>query len=700
MSATQAAAAESSAKVTELESKVKELEEKLAEDMEKAAAAATEAAATETKIAEFESKVKELEEKLAAAEAASKAAPAAEDAAETETKLKEYEAKVGELEEKLAAAESLIPPAVVTAEFGQQFESDEANQHRLQLSTIRGQMSVLTARLMSLGKETTITEEDIANEQARLDAEEKDKAKENTAEGVAIKLTEEWNEEDIDKSHDQEGIVDVKSNRVVKDYKMISETLRVRCQMLVAKGQAARARIMALENELATALNDKEAMDQWARICHRRATGAEEARVGAMDELRDLKQRTRAIRLGQQTTYESEHVDVVAAAVEIEELKDRVLEVEEKHNLCKLQLEDAQRERDQFKMTIEAEERRKKVKDTWESLVSPKGVLGRMGLTPVRDFDDEDEEQVTTPPVEGEGIEKLDVSGSEAAAAIEAVEIEPPAAAEEEAKKEEAPAPPAEEEKKEEEKAVVAEEEKKEEEKAVVAEEPKKPESPAATGGFFGFFGFSQTTTETTETAEESTTTTTTTETIETTETKMATESSSVVVEEKAEDVEEAPKKKGGFSLGAAIDKHTFDSDDEDEDGAVVPAPPPPAASSSSSQVTVAETSESNVVVSAGASATESRTLEREEEETITTTVTKTITTTIIINSDGEEEEIVEEHVEEVVDEERKANESVMDSTAATNTTANSDDEDTGGNSFWARMNKKAGDVSMDSDSD
>ena len=60
----------------------------------------------------------------------------------------------------------------------------------------------------------------------------------------------------------------------------------------------------------------------------------------------------------------------------------------------------------------------------------------------------------------------------------------------------------------------------------------------------------------------------------------------------------------------------------------------------------------------------------------------------------------MEEHVEEVVDEERKANESVMDSTAATNTTASSEDEDTGGNSFWARMNNKAGDVSMDSDSD
>ena len=71
------------------------------------------------------------------------------------------------------------------------------------------------------------------------------------------------------------------------------------------------------------------------------------------------------------------------------------------------------------------------MKGTWDSLVSPKGVLGRMGLTPVRDFDDEDEE-VTTPPVEGEGIEKLDVSGSEAAAAIEAVEIESPAVANEE----------------------------------------------------------------------------------------------------------------------------------------------------------------------------------------------------------------------------------------------------------------------------
>ena len=588
-----------------------------------AALSATRAAAeSSAKVKELESKVKELEEKLAASE-------------------------VGDLLEKLAAAEALIPQAVVTAEFAQQFESDEANQHRLELSTIRGQMSVLTARLMSLGKETTITEEDIANEQGRFESED------ITPEGVAIRLTEEWNEEDIDKSHDQEGIVDAKSDRVVKDYKMISNTLRMRCQMLVAKGQAARARIMALENELATALNDKEAMDQWARICHKRATGAEEARVIAMEELRDIKQRTRAIRLGQQTKYESENVEIVAAAAEIEQLKERALQVEEELNLCKVQLEDAERQRDRFHATIEAEVRRKKVKGTWDSLVSPKGVLGRMGLTPARDSD---EEEVTTPPMEGEGIDKLDVSGSEAAAAIEAVEIESPAVANEE------------------------------EREQVVAKEPEKPESPAAGGGFFGFFGFSATKTESTEPAEASTTTKTTetTETTETTTMKIATESSSVVVEEKAKEVEDAPKKKAGFSLGAALDRRAMDSDDDDEEVAVVPAPPP------------AEKSESDVAVSSDARATESRTVER-EEETITTTVTKTITTTIVVNSDGEEEEIVEEHVEETVDEERKANDSVVDDATATNTTVISEDDDTGGNSFWARMNAKAGEVSDDS---
>ena len=259
-----------------------------------AALSATRAAAeSSAKVKELESKVKELEEKLAASE-------------------------VGDLLEKLAAAEALIPQAVVTAEFAQQFESDEANQHRLELSTIRGQMSVLTARLMSLGKETTITEEDIANEQGRFESED------ITPEGVAIRLTEEWNEEDIDKSHDQEGIVDAKSDRVVKDYKMISNTLRMRLPDARRQGpggtrshHGARERTPPLRSTTRRQWTSGHAFAINAPPAPRRRASS------PWRSLCDMCQRTRAIRLGQQTKYESENVEIVAAAAEIEQLKER-----------------------------------------------------------------------------------------------------------------------------------------------------------------------------------------------------------------------------------------------------------------------------------------------------------------------------------------------------------------------------------------
>ena len=76
--------------------------------------------------------------------------------------------------------------------------------------------------------------------------------------------------------------------------------------------------------------------------------GAEEARLGTMEELRDIKFRTRAIRLGQNTTFESQNVDLVTAAVRIEELSDQVVEVTEYFQMNKLKLEDVSRERDEL----------------------------------------------------------------------------------------------------------------------------------------------------------------------------------------------------------------------------------------------------------------------------------------------------------------------------------------------------------------
>ena len=65
----------------------------------------------------------------------------------------------------------------------------------------------------------------------------------------------------------------------------------MRCQALVAKGSV-RTRISMLENELANAINDKEAMDQ-VRVCQPR-DGAEEARLGTMENRATSSARARS----------------------------------------------------------------------------------------------------------------------------------------------------------------------------------------------------------------------------------------------------------------------------------------------------------------------------------------------------------------------------------------------------------------------
>ena len=669
-------AAEDDSEAAAMAAKMKALEAELAEKVEDGGAMAAKMAALETELAE---KMRAMEEELAE--------------------------KILDLEEKLAAAEALVPPPVTKKDSDCQAESDEAFDHRMAMNTIRGQMSVLTARLMDLGKETEITEEQVEAEKRRLEEEKaKDDSGGTAAISNALKMTEEWNEEDIEKP--DEGLMgELKSAVGIKDYKPIADALRVRCETLVTKGRAARHRIVALENELATAINDKEAMDQWARVCHRRATGAEEARVGTMEELKDIKMRTRAIRLGENTEYESQNVDVVAAAVQIETMQDAVMEKEEYLTLTRLQLEDVTRERDLLKAEAEALARRKEIRAKWDELLSPKAVLDRAKMTPVRDFDSDetpeetpaaandapgagadDEAAAETPPRE-EDAAKLDVSGSEAAAAIEAVDLEDP-------EKDETPG-----EEKEGEDAASGSGsggEKSDEEDSDGAKKKKKRQADFSILEFLGIVSAAEETEETSET----TTTTTTTETT-TTETKMATESTSeVVVEEKVQEIstpeeaDEKPKKKA--SLAGAIDKLSSSDDDEDDEDDGGDAAPGRTTKISAN----ADATESHAVTTTTSSEYESTHVttdvrHEEEEETITTTVTKTITTTVIINSDGEEEEIVEEHVDEQV---VTSDGTAVDKTSATVNTTLSDDETTGGTSFWARMNQKAGDVDSDSE--
>jgi hypothetical protein len=519
------------------------------------------------------------------------------------------------------------------------------------------------------------------------------------------------------------------------DYKPIADALRVRCQALVAKGKAARTRISMLENELAIAINDKEAMDQWARVCQRRATGAEEARIGTMEELRDVKFRTRAIRLGQNTTFESQNVELVTAAVRIEELSDQVVEVTEYYQMNKLKLEDVTRERDELLAEKENAAKRQEAQAKWNALLSPKGVLERAGLTSVADVVDlqtpatetvERVERVAT-----EAVDKLDVSGSEAAAAIEAAagdaEMAVAAAAATATKTLAETAEETDSAKKERRKKRQADfsileflglvtpepitpdvsmemasaeqtttEERSETTTAVESSEQRSETTIAVES--------SERRTETmtvVESSERRTETMTVESTMtETAETKMATESSSAAASSSSEKVQgtgtpdeiaEAPKKKGFASLGSAIDKHDGDSDDdESEEEEEATTTTTTRASAFRSETTLASSSV--------------ETEEREETEIITTTTTRTITTTTIINSDGEEEEIVEELIVETDADGNVLSETTVniaaDADADADATADDGDETTGGPSFWSRMNANAQDVHPDSDSE
>ena len=122
------------------------------DDAEKAAAPETieeEAAEDDSEAAAMAAKMKALEAELAekvedggwkrqdggAGEARGEARAMEEELAE----------KILDLEEQ-AAAEALVPPPVTKKDSDCQAESDEAFDHRMAMNTIRGQMSVLTAK--------------------------------------------------------------------------------------------------------------------------------------------------------------------------------------------------------------------------------------------------------------------------------------------------------------------------------------------------------------------------------------------------------------------------------------------------------------------------------------------------------------------------------------------------------------------------
>ena len=169
-----------------------------------------------------------------------------------------------------------VAVAIATRDFSSQHETDELFNHRAELQQIRGQMSVLTARLLDLNKPIGVTEDDVAaNDAARM--------RFGNGDGPMSlrRITEEWTDLSVEEQMNTSSSTDM-----AVDHKPAADALRLRCQVLVAKGKAARTRIAALESELAIATNDREAMDQWARAMQRRAVGADEARVSTMEEVR------------------------------------------------------------------------------------------------------------------------------------------------------------------------------------------------------------------------------------------------------------------------------------------------------------------------------------------------------------------------------------------------------------------------------
>ena len=724
-------------RVAGLEAQIDELTAALSAAEESAAAAESDAEAAKKKLTELEA---ENEGVISAAEfgvgekKAAKSLGAAIDAAgkgsdsDSDDGVGSPEALRGVEKENALAPEEIDdvplmapkPPArIPTHDFACQHESDELSDHRAQLQTIRGQMSVLTARLMDLNKPVEVTDSDVAEEQKRLRS-----AGESSSSMTEVqKITEEWNDVSF-----EEGTGKGSDAAAAVDYKPIADALRVRCQALVAKGKAARVRISMLENELAIAVNEKEAMDQWARVCQRRAIGAEEARIGTMEELRDIKFRTRAIRLGQNTAFESQNVDLVTAAVRIEELSDRVVEVTEYFQMNKLKLEDVTRERDELLAFKENAAKRNAAKASWNALLSPNGVLERAGLTPVANTVDLETPTTAAAATAAEN-EALDVSGSEAAAAIEAAAEDAETAVatstvtatktlsetvEAATTKAETAEETAEESGQESDSAKKARKKRQAdfsilEFLGLVTPEPDTPDvsmemtstEQAATAERTSLtIAETAETTATTEKTEkiekiEKIETTATAETI--TEKKMATESSSAAAASSEsvqgtgtpDELVEPPKKKGFVSLGSAIDKHGGDSDDDESE-------------SESETTTTTRASESRAESTRASSSIAVE--EREETEIITTTTTRTITTTTVINSDGEEEEMVEEVVVETDADGNVLSETAVaadpETTAEDGDDGNGGDESTRGPSFWSRMNAKAGDAHPNSDSE
>ena len=390
---------------------------------------------------------------------------------------------------------------------GCQFESDEAESFRTELMVVRGQMQVLSARLMNLGKQdlVVVSEEDI-EEQRKKSAEE---AEDDDA-VKALALTEDWD----DKKNDGT-LITPRDPAGGENLRLLVDNLRKRVSELVTKGQAARARILALEGELTAAINEKDSAAQWAQMCHRRAIGSEEAAVFARDDLRKLKQLTRAIRMGEMEA-QGEKLDTVRASMRIEELTDKLEAEQEIHEVTKLRLEDADERASAAELRLETEQRKKTARTEWDKIMS--STFKRAGATPVKELPEEEAAAVEEDGAETPEKAETPVSPAPAASAFSLFGFGSSTPAPEPAPAEEAEASSDEEAKAssdeeaisadalnsvKEETPVIEEEASEEseegEESEEEEEEEKKPESQPTSsastgGGFFSFLGFGTTT--------------------------------------------------------------------------------------------------------------------------------------------------------------------------------------------------------------
>ena len=398
---------------------------------------------------------------------------------------------------------------------GCQFESDEAESFRTELMVVRGQMQVLAARLMNLGKQdlVVVSEEDI-EEQRKKSAEE---AEDDDA-VKALALTEDWD----DKKNDGT-LITPRDPAGGENLRLLVDNLRKRVSELVTKGQAARARILALEGELTAAINEKDSAAQWAQMCHRRAIGSEEAAVFARDDLRKLKQLTRAIRMGEMEA-QGEKLDTVRASMRIEELTDKLEAEQEIHEVTKLRLEDADERASAAELRLETEQRKKTARTEWDKIMS--STFKRAGATPVKELPEEEAAAVEEDGAETPEKAETPVSPAPAASAFSLFGFgsstpapEPAPAEEAEASSDEEAKASSDEEAKassdeeaisadalnsvKEETPVIEEEASEEseegEESEGESEEEKKPESQPTSsastgGGFFSFLGFGTTT--------------------------------------------------------------------------------------------------------------------------------------------------------------------------------------------------------------